>query len=345
MIRFPILDFGFSIGGLRARLLSFTLCALLIVFCERAEAQQSSAKIPRIGFVQRRVAPTVTNPDPLSAAFRQGLRELGYIEGQNIQIEHRYGEGRSDRLPGIVSEFVRLNVDVIVAASIQAIREAKNATKTIPIVIISQGDPVSDGLVNSLAQPGGNVTGVTRLTEELSGKRLELLKETISMISRVAILSGGTDSRADMQPYENAARSFNIKLQALILSGPKPDLQRIFHIAAKDGVNAIVTNRDAMTASYAKSIAELAIKHRIPSMNEDSPYVEAGGLMSYAANDAEQFRRAAVYVDRILKGAKPADLPVEQAARLELIINLKTAKALGLTIPQTLLLRADQVIQ
>src|SRR5688572_6162002 len=345
MIRLPILNFGFSISGSKTRTLLTMFCALLIAFCRPAEAQQSSGKIPRIGFVQRRVAPTITNPDPLSAAFRQGLRELGYIEGQNLQIEHRYGEGRSDRLPGIVSELVRLNVDIIVAASIQAIREAKKATKTIPIVIISQRDPVADGLVNSFAQPGGNITGVTRLTEELSGKRLELLKETIPVVSRIAILSGGTDSRGDMEPYKNAARSLNIKLHALMLNGPTPDLQSTFQIAAKQGVNAIVTNRDAVTASYAKSIAEIAIKHRFPSMNEDSPYVEAGGLMSYAANDADQFRRAAVYVDRILKGAKPADLPIEQPTKFELVINLKTAKQIGLTIPPNVLARADRVIK
>jgi putative tryptophan/tyrosine transport system substrate-binding protein len=325
--------------------LAYAVYAMLIAFCPPLEAQQTLGKIPRIGFIQRRVAPTANNPDPLGAAFRQGLRELGYIEGKNIQVEHRYGEGRSDRLPSIVSELLRLNVDIFVVASIQAIRETKKATTTIPIIIISQRDPVTDGLVHSLSNPGGNITGVTRLTEELSGKRLELLKETKPVISRVGILTGGNDARADMEPYENAARALNIRLHSVKLTGGESELERTFQIAAKEGVNAIVTNRDAVTASYAKNIAELAIRHRLPTMNEDGPYVEAGGLMSYAANDAEQFRRAAVYVDRILKGAKPADLPVEQPTKFELVINLRTAKQIGLVIPPNVLARADRVIR
>jgi putative ABC transport system substrate-binding protein len=240
---------------------------------------------------------------------------------------------------------VRLNVDVIVVASIQAIRAAQKATNTIPIIIITQIDPVGAGLIDSFAKPGGNITGVTRLTNELSGKRLELLKDSIPEISRVGILSGGTNPRANLEAYEAAARALNVTLQSLTLVGPTPNLDKSFQIAVSGGVNALVITRDALTASYPKRIADLAIKHRLPSMNEDSPYVEAGGLMSYAANDSEQFRRAAAYVDRILKGAKPADLPVEQPTKFELVINLKTAKQIGMTIPPHVLARADRVIR
>ena len=320
------------------------LCIFLFALSVYAEAQQPG-KVPRIGFLQRRVAPTPTDPDPLADAFLQGLRELGYIEGKTIQIEHRYASGRSDRLPGLVAEFLRLNVDVIVVASIRAIRVAKQATKTIPIVIETQADPVADGLVDSLARPGGNITGLTRLTNELSGKRLELLTETVPGISRVGILDGSTNARAYIQDYEAAARALKITLQSLKLREPNPDFEETFQAATTGGLNAFITIRDATTASYLKRIADLAIKHRLPSMNEDSPYVEAGGLMSYAANDADQFRRAAVYVDKILKGAKPADLPVEQPTKFEFLVNLKTAKQIGVTIPQSVLYRADRVIR
>jgi putative ABC transport system substrate-binding protein len=309
-----------------------------------AEAQQPG-KIPRIGFLQRRVAPTPTNPDPLWDAFSKGLQELGYIDGKNIKIEHRYGEGRTDRFPGLVAEFLQLKVDVIVVPGGPAIRAARKATTTTPIVIVTQEDPVTAKFVQSLARPGGNITGLTRLTSELSGKRLELFKEAVPAISRVAMLVGGGDLKGSVEDYEAAARGLNVTLLPVNLTGPKPNLEGAFQSAVKAGVNAIVTNRDALTASYAKQIATLAIKHRLPSMNEDSPYVEAGGLMSYAANDADQFRRAAIYVDKILKGAKPADLPVEQPTKFEFVINLKTANQIGLTIPPNVLARADKVIR
>jgi putative ABC transport system substrate-binding protein len=324
-------------------LIRLALCAMLFALCPSVEAQQ--LRIPRIGFLQRRIPPTSTNPDPLGDAFRKGLRDLGYIDGKTILIEQRYAEGKSDRIPRLVAELVQLNVDVIVVASIRAIHAAKRATKTIPIVVVIQSDPVAAGLIDSLARPGGNITGLTRLTTELSGKRLELLKEAVPGISRVGILNGGTNPRANVQEYEAAARALNMTLQSLMLTGPNPDFEGTFHAAAKDRVNALITNRDALTASYPKKIADLAIKHRLPSMNEDSPYVEAGGLMSYAANDAEQFRRAAVYVDKILKGAKPADLPVEQPTKFEFVVNLKTARQIGLTIPPNVLARADRVIR
>jgi putative tryptophan/tyrosine transport system substrate-binding protein len=324
--------------------LAIALFMMLLPWSHLAEAQQS-AKVPRIGFLQRRVAPTPTNPDPLADAFLQGLRELGYIDGKNIKIEHRYAEGRSDRLDALIAEFLRLKVDVIVVPGGPAIRAAKEATKTIPIVIVTQSDPVAEKLVDSLARPGGNITGLTRLTSELSGKRLELFKEAVPAISRVAILIGSGDVRENIENYEAAARALNLALLPVNLTGPKPNLEGALQSAVKAGVNALVTNRDAVTASYAKQIADLSIRYRLPSMNEDSPYVEVGGLMSYAANDADQFRRAAYYVDRILKGTKPTDLPIEQPIKFEFVINLKTAKQIGLTIPQSVLYRADKVIK
>jgi putative ABC transport system substrate-binding protein len=329
---------------MRRKITCFALTALLHALCLPIWAQQPK-KVPRIGLLQRRVAPTPTNPDPLADAFLRGLKDLGYVDGQNMVFEHRYAEGRTDRLPKLVAELVQLSVDVIVVASSRAIRVAKQATKTIPIVIVTQADPVATGFVESLARPGGNITGLTRLTSDLSGKRLELLKEAVPAVSRVGILTGGTAADTSVQDYEAPARAFNIRLQSLTLRGPKPDFAETFQAAVKEGVNALITNRDAVTASYPKRIADLAIKHRLPSMNEDSPYVEAGGLMSYSTDDAEQFRRAAIYVDKILKGANPSDLPVERPTKFEFVINLKTAKQIGLTIPPNLLVRANRVIK
>ncbi|MDH3444515.1 MAG: ABC transporter substrate-binding protein, partial [Deltaproteobacteria bacterium] len=277
----------------------FLLIFLSFVFTHPSEAQQTD-NIPRVGFLQRRLPPTLANPDPLADAFKQGLRELGYIEGQNLRLEHRYAGGKSDRLPGLIAELVQLKVDVLVIPSSQAIRIAKQTTTTIPIVIVTPNDPVATGFVDSLARPGGNITGITRLTRNLSGKRLELLKEVVPEISRVGILTGTTTTGG--QEFEAVARELKITIQSLEVRGPNPDFEGAFQVAARERVNALIAIRDAVTASYPKRIAELAIKHRLPSMNEDSPYVESGGLMSYAANDAEQFRRAAYYVDKILKG-------------------------------------------
>ena len=317
---------------MRNNVMCLPVCAMLFALCFCAEAQQQG-NLPRIGFVQRRLPPTPTNPDPLAEAFRQGLKDFGYVDGKNIQIEHRFGEGREDRLPTLIAELVQLKVDIIVVPGFAAIRAAKRATQSIPIVMVTTVDPVESGLVNSLARPGGNITGLTRLTRELSGKRLELLKEAVPSISRVGILDASTVLLRTSPEFEAAARELKVSIIALAVSGPKPDLEGAFQKGAKAGVNGIVTIRDAVTASYVKQIADLAIKYHLPSMNEDSPYVEAGGLMSYATNDAAQFRRAAYYVDRILKGTKPADLPVEQPTKFEFVINLKTAKQIGVTIP------------
>ena len=325
-------------------LIYLALYSLLLALCPSVEAQQPSPRIPRIGFLQRRVPPTPTNPDPLGDAFRQGLRDLGYIDGKTILIEQRYGSGNEDRIPGLVAELVQLKVDLLVIPTTQGIRAAKQATTTIPIVMVTPADPVAAGFIDSLARPGGNITGITRLTRNLSGKRLDLLKEAVPGISRVGILTGSTTN--GIEDFEAAARALKkITIQPLEVRGPNPDFDGAFQAAAKARVNALITIRDAVTSGYVKRIADLTIKYRLPSMNEDSPYVEAGGLMSYAANDAEQFRRAAVYVDKILKGAKPAALPVEQPTKFEFVVNLKTAKRIGLTIPPNVLARADRVIR
>ena len=328
----------------RVQVFGFALGTLLFALSVSAHAQQPK-KIPRIGYVSG--SGDANNPTSSVTAFRQGLRDLGYIEGQNILIEHRYAEGKRDPVARLVAELVQLKVDVIVSSLPPAIRAAKEATKTIPIVMVTPTDPVTTGLVDSLARPGGNITGITRLTRELSGKRLELLKELVPGISRVGVLDdvGAPLEAKAIKDYERAARALKIQLQSLDVRGPKPDFEEAFRAAVKGRASALITVRTALLASYPKRIAELAIKNRIPSMCEVGADVEVGCFMSYSANDAESFRRAAIYVDKILKGVKPADLPVEQAMRFELIINLKTAKQIGLTIPQSMLFRADRVIK
>jgi putative ABC transport system substrate-binding protein len=318
---------------------------MLLAVAGMAEAQQPG-KVHRIGFVSARADPTPTTPDSSADALRQGLRNLGYIEGKDIVVEYRYFAGKVDHIPSLVAELLQLKLDVLVSVNTLAIRAFKQATKTLPIVIVINDDPVTTGIVNSLARPGGNVTGLTRLTRELSGKRLELLKEAVPKLSRVGVLDdASTDIQGSFQDFEPAARALKIQLQSLEVHGPNPDLEGAFQGAASGGVNALVTVRTALLINYRKQIADLAIKNRLPSIQEGNDFVEAGGLMSYSASDTEVFRRAAYYVDRILKGAKPADLPVEQPTKFEFVINLKTAKQIGLTIPQKVLVRADKVIK
>jgi len=317
------------------------LAASVLICLHLAEAQQP-AKIPRIGYVSTSGDPST--PGPQVEAFRQGLRDLGYFEGKNVLVEYRYIEGKSERIPSLVAELVQLKVDVLVVTNPPSIRTAKQATKTIPIVMVTTGDPVATGLVDSLARPGGNITGLTRLTRELSGKRLELLKEVLPAISRVGVLWTQGPS-ANFKEYEPAARALKIPLQSLEVRGPNPDLEGAFRQAVKGRANALITITTATLSPYRREIAHLAIENRLPSMYERSDYVQAGGLMSYSANDSESFRRAATYVDKILKGAKPADLPVEQPTKFEFVINLKTSKQIGLTIPQSVLYRADKVIK
>jgi putative tryptophan/tyrosine transport system substrate-binding protein len=318
------------------------LVGLAFGFVYISEAQQPK-KVPRIGYVSSGDPST----EPRLAAFRRGLRDLGYIEGKNILIEYRYAEGKPDEVPGLVAELVQLKVDVLVIGFLPAIHAAKQATKTIPIVMVTPVDPVASGIVDSLARPGGNITGLTRFTGDLKKRRLELLKETVPGISRVGVLWDADNENAAIafKEYEAAARALKIALQSLTLQGPHPDFEAAFQAAVKGHASALITIRDALINRYRKRIADRAIKNRQPSIYEGSEYVEDGGLMSYAISDAENYRRAATYVDKILKGTKPADLPVEQPAKFELVINLKTAKQIGLTIPANVLARADKVIK
>jgi putative tryptophan/tyrosine transport system substrate-binding protein len=286
------------------------LVALTLAYVHPAVAQQP--KIPRIGYVS--ALGDSNNPGFHVEAFRQGLRDLGYIEGRNILIEYRYPEGRLDRIPSLVAELVQLKVDVVVVTNPSTTHAAKQATKTIPIVMVTTQDPIAAGIVDSLARPGGNITGLTRLTRELSGKRLELLKEVVPGISSIGVLSAAPSIA--LKEYEAPARAMKIPLQSLEVHSPNPDLEGAFRKAVKGRVSALISPTNLLLSRYSKQIADLAIKNRLPSMYEASNYVEAGGLMSYAANDAELFRRAAIFVDKILKGTKPADLPVEQRPSL-----------------------------
>jgi ABC-type uncharacterized transport system substrate-binding protein len=324
----------------RAAAPSILVAVLLLTVAVKAEAQQPK-KVPRIGLL---------SPYSLSAAVRieafwQGLRDLGYVEGQNIVIEHRYAEGNLDRLPALAAELVRLKVDVIFAMTTPAVLAAKKATTTVPIVTVS-GDPVGFGLVASLARPGGNITGLANLTPELVGKRLGLLTEVVSRVSRVAVLwnpdSPGAALR--MRETEAAAASLGLKLQPVEVRGPN-DLAHAFSAMKKERADALVPLRSPLIQDQRKQITELAAKNRLPAMYDRRDFTEAGGLMSYGAMGADLDRRAATYVDKILKGAKPADLPVEQPTKFELVINLKAAKQIGLNIPQSVLYKADKVIK
>jgi putative ABC transport system substrate-binding protein len=317
-------------------------CALLFALCVSVEAQQSK-RVPRIGFVNTEGSPQA--PGPQFEAFRQGLRDLGYVEGENIIIDLRYPQENTERTASLVDELVQLKVDLLVLGAQPAIRAAKRATKTIPIVIVTTQNPVAAGFVDSLARPGGNITGVTRLTRELAGKRLELLKEVFPGTARVGALVNETQTENDFKPYEAPARALKIQLQLLKVREPEPDFEAALQAAAKWRATSLVTVSGSLFNRHIKRFATLAIKHRLPSMHERVRYVEEGGFISYSANDAANYRRAATYVDKILKGAKPADLPVEQPTDFDLAINLKTAKQMGVTIPSTILARADKVIR
>jgi len=309
-----------------------------------AEAQPAG-KVPRIGFLGGR---TPSDTSPLLDAFRQGLHELGWVEGQNIVLDYRFAEGRFDRLPDLAAEVVRLKVDIIVAAGgTPTAAAAKNATGTIPIVMIAVRDPVGTGLIASLARPRGNVTGLSDSAGlEIVGKQLELLKETVPKIRRVAILSNPANLYHPLAIRElNAApRSLGMQLQLLEARGPN-EFDGAFAAMAKERVGALLVLADAMFNLHRTRLADLAAGSRLPAAYGWREYVEAGGLMSYGPSLRDLFRRSATYVDKILKGAKPGDLPVEQPTKFELVINLKTAKALGLTIPPSVLRRADEVIE
>jgi putative ABC transport system substrate-binding protein len=328
---------------MKKNVVGIALCAMLFALCRPVEAQQQ-AKVARIGYL---TGTSVSVPSARVEVFRQGLRELGYVEGKNIVIEWRGAEGRSDRLPVLAGELVRLKVDVIVTTGSSATRAAKQATVTIPIVMANDSDPVGNGFVVSLARPGGNITGLSTLAPELSGKRLELLKEIIPKLFRVAVLGTSTspDNAQSLREVDRAAGAFGVKLQYLDVLGPQ-DIAIAFRAAGKGRAEAVLmVVLGSVALSRRTEIVDLAAKNRLPVIYEREIYVEAGGLMSYGVNRNDLDRRAATYVDKILKGTKVADLPVEQPTKFEFIINMKAAKQIGLTIPPNVLVRADRVIR
>jgi len=322
---------------------SLGLIALLIltfVCVPLGSEAQRVAKVHRIGWLSH-------SPGANLEAFRRGLREFGYAEGENVSIESRYAEGREERLPDLAAQLVRLPVDVIViAAGNPGVHAAKNATSAIPIVMGQSGvDPVEAGLVASLARPGGNVTGLTAISADLSGKRLELLKEAVPTLSRVAVLWNATnpDKARELRETQSAALALGVSLQSLEVRGPD-DFERAFDAATQGRAEALITLHDVLTNSQRARIVHFAAQNQLPTMYEFREWADAGGLMAYGPNVRDMFRRAATYVDKILKGAKPADLPVERPIRFELVINLTTARALGLTLPPLLLFQADEVV-
>src|SRR5262245_26662119 len=327
---------------MKKKIPGIAISAMLFALCCIAEAQQTK-KIPRIGYVTTSFPSEVTGRVD---ALREGLRQLGYQEGKNINIEYRYGEGKPGRLPALVRELIDLKVELIVTHGFPPARAAKQATTTVPIVMAAVGDAVGAGLVASLARPGGNITGLTTISSELYDKRLELLKEVSPKISRVAILSSETSPAGEiaMKEIKATASSLGLQLQTLQVRGPG-DFENAFDAATKGGANALIVLQGPLTSTYRKRVIELATKNRLLAIYHESEFPEAGGLMSYGVSYSDMYRRAATYVDKILKGAKPADLPVEQPKKFELVINLKAAKQIGLTIPPNVLARADKVIR
>jgi putative ABC transport system substrate-binding protein len=327
---------------MKTRFLSILFVTVLLVVADIAEAQQPK-KLPRIGYLAGASHAAIAFR---LEAFRQGLRELGYLEGKNIGIEYRYSEGNFRRQKELAFELARANVDVIVTSGPASTRAAKEATATIPIIMTFDSDPVGSGSVASLARPGGNITGLSTLAPEISGKQLELLKEIVPKLSRVAVIgsSANPGNAQVLKGMEAAAQVFSVKLQYLDILDPK-ELETVFRAALNERVDAVVALAGTVIIAQRAQIAELAIKSRLPAIYERREYVEAGGLMSYGVSITDLDRRAATYVDKILKGAKPADLPVEQPKKFEFIINLKAAKQIGLTIPPNVLVRADKVIK
>jgi putative ABC transport system substrate-binding protein len=328
---------------MRKVLICLALSTMLLALGLPAQAQQPK-KIAKIGYL---VPATPAAHAPNLEAFRQGLRELGYVEGKTFVLELRYGEGRFERLPELARELVGLKVDVIVTVADPAIAAVKRETQTIPIVMATSTDPVATGFVASLARPGGNVTGLSGMTPELSGKRLELLREVVPGLSRVALL-WNPDVRGNLFDYnttEGAARSLRLQLQSVEVPRAE-DFERAFSAITKERAQALIlAGTNPIAFANRGQIASFAQKNRLPSIYASMEYVDAGGLMSYGPSLPNMFRRAATYVDKILKGAKPADLPVEQPTKFELVINLKTAKQIGVTIPPNVLARADRVIK
>jgi putative ABC transport system substrate-binding protein len=320
----------------------FALCSLLLAPCSSAQAQQPP-KVPRIGYL---TGNPFSNSPARTEALRQGLRELGYEEGKSILVEWRSAEGKLDRLPALASELVNLKVDVIVSQGPIATRTAKNATTSIPIVMGFDDDPVGNGFVASLARPGGNITGLSAQRPELSGKQLEILKEIVPKLARVAVFGNNEEpgNTQNLKEVELAAKALGIKIHYLSVVSPK-DIEIAFRAATEQRTDALLLLENLILNNQRKQTVELAVKHRLPATYFHPEFIAAGGLMYYGTNYNDLFRRAATYVDKILKGAKPADLPVEQPTKFEFIINLKAAKQIGLTIPPNVLVRADKVIK
>ena len=320
-----------------------TLVLGLLALPFAAEAQQP-AQPPRIGFLI--ASSPATQPPRNKEAFRQGLRELGYVEGQNLVIEWRYGEGRLERLPALAAELVRLQVACIVTAGPADHRAAQTATATIPIVMVWDNDPVGNGFVASLARPGGNMTGLSVQSPEISGKQLELLKELVPQLARVAILGNSTEAgnAASAKAIELAAGALGVQLHYFDVLAIE-DIVPAFHAATEGRADAALVLSSPVSMMQREQLAALAVKSRLPAIYWASDFVDVGGLMSYGVSRPDLYRRAATYVDKILKGTKPADLPVEQPTKFELVLNLKTAQALGITFPPTLLIQADKVIE
>ena len=325
----------------RTLLIAGTWSALLLPVASRAE--QPLSRVPRIAYLSGRAGP----PDPSADAVRDGLRHLGYFEGKNIHIEYRYFRDKLHDIPGIAAELRQLKVDVLVTPTPSVMAAARQATQATPMVMVWAADPVATGMVRSLARPGGNITGITRLRIELSGKRLELLKELIPGSAPVALI-WDADEPAAVRAYEEyvtAARVLKMNLLPLEVRAPRPDFDRAFQAAVKARAGAVVAVSTTLILSNAKPFADVALKQRLPFMAEAAELAQAGALISYGADNDASFRRVAVYIDKILKGARPGDLPIEQARDFQLLINLKTAKALGITIPQAVLLQATRVIE
>jgi putative ABC transport system substrate-binding protein len=327
---------------MKKKIALLTLCALLYALCSSAEAQQSK-KVPRIGML---TASSASSQKSRLDDFRSGLRELGYVEGQNILIEYRYANGKLDQLPALAAELVGLKVELIVTAGNEAVQAAKNTTGTLPIVMAFSGDPVAAGFVASLSRPGGNITGLSRINVELTVKQLELLKETIPRVVLVAVLFNpeGRVPELALKDAKAAATPLGLKLQTLQVRAAN-DLEIAFRSAASERANALLVLPGGFLGFHRKRIADLAAKGRLPSMFGRLEAVDDGGLMSYGATSLNEFRRAATFVDKIINGVKPEDLPIEQPTKFELVINLKTAKQIGLTIPPNVLARADRVIK
>jgi putative tryptophan/tyrosine transport system substrate-binding protein len=329
------------VNPVRKKFFRLTLCVMLFALCLPAAAQQP-AKVPRIGYLS-----LAAKASPRDEAFAKQLRELGWIDGQNINIEYRWAANKSENLAALADELVGMKVDLIAAATTPAVQAAKNTTKTIPIVMISVADAVGSGFVATLAQPGGNITGTTNIMPELAGKRLELLREVLPKLSRIAFLAYGPDPahRLFVKDAQEAAQSFKIQFHPLVLARVD-EIDGAFQSMVKERVGALIV-QPLFPSSLGQGprIAELAVKNRVPTISDGFQFAEQGGLMFYGPDSVAAYQRAATFVDKILKGRKPADLPVEQPTKFQLIINLKTAKQIGLTIPQSVLFRADKVIR